>query len=135
MPDPKYAPASGETQLSYIQQNLKTTSSFPGFFPHEEGRQMAQSQLKPLVLYFYTQQATQCINQDQILQDYNAARYQGRVIFAEVNTMDFPQISQQYGVFRVPCWIFFDKSGAEKFRDKGILTPQKLDQYIRTIAP
>lgn len=135
MPDLKYGPASGNAQLSYIQQNLKTSSSFPGFFPYEQGRQMAQSQLKPLVLYFYTQQATQCIQQDQILQDYNAARYQGKVIFAEVNTLDFPQISQQYGVFWVPCWIFFDSNGTIKFRDRGILPGQKLDQYIRTIAP
>ena len=135
IPDFKNESASGEAQLSYIRQNLITASSFPGFLPYEQGRQTAQSQLKPLALYFYTEQAPQCIKQDQILQDYNAARYQGKVIFTEINTTDFPQISQQYGVFRVPCWIFFDKSGVEKFRDKGILPAQKLDQYIRTLAP
>lgn len=69
-----------------------------------------------------------------ILQNFNGLLYQGRVIFAEVNVKDFPQTSQQYGVFRVPNWIFFDNSRVIKFRQEGVLSLQALEAHIRSIA-
>jgi thiol-disulfide isomerase/thioredoxin len=130
-----YGPASGDSQLSYIQQSQQAASVFPDFPPYDQTRQISQSQSKPLVVYFYSNKAKPCQSQAQILQNFNGLLYQGRVIFAEVNVENFPQTSQQYGVFRVPNWIFFDGPRVIKFRQDGVLSLQTLEACIRSIAP
>ncbi|MBN1900333.1 thioredoxin family protein, partial [Candidatus Sumerlaeota bacterium] len=130
-----YGPASGDGQLSYIQQTRQENSVFPGFLPYEKARQISQSQFKPLVIYFYTEKARHCQNQAQILRNLKGSKYAGRVILAEVDLEKFPQISQQYGVFRVPTWIFFDSSGVVKFKQEGAVTLESLDAAVRSIAP
>jgi hypothetical protein len=129
----QHTPASGDEHLSYVQQSLQMTSAFPGFLPFERVRHIDKFQNKPQVLYFYTDKAKRCLRQAQILQSFDANKYGGMVVFSEVKVKSFPQISQQYGVFRVPYWIFFDGSGVERYKESKVFSNQELDTHIRKI--
>ncbi len=123
---------SAQEKLSYIQQNSAGTT-FRGFMPYEQGRQTAQIQMKPMVVYFYNDKATKCKEQSQLLQSFNTQSYSNNIIFSEANAAFFPQLSQQYGVFRIPCWIFFDKTGKETMRETGVLQQNQIENYLTRI--
>jgi len=116
---PASAGASGEQNLSYTR-NDQTAGAFPGFLPYQRGRETAQSKAFPQLLYFHSNAAAKCLQQAQIINTFNTASFPG-VIFAEAGIKDYPQIAQQYGVFRVPCWIMFNRRGDEVGRRFEIL--------------
>ena len=130
-----YHPATGEEHLSYMQQNLNRPVEFPGFHPFVQARLIDQFQFKPLVLYCHTSKAKKCQDQSKILYELDASPFKDRVVFTELNVTKFPQYAQQYGVFKVPCWLFFDASGKEKFKQEGVLSHQQILRLIRLIAP
>lgn len=129
-----FSQSGGNENLSYTQQNTKSIASPPGFYNYEQARQIAQTKKIPMVLYFYTHKASKCIEQTSILQKYNPLNYSNKIIFAEANAIYLPQIAQQYGVFRIPCWIFFDSTGNVKFRQQGVLQIAQLENYLQQIT-
>lgn len=127
---------TGAEHLSYVQQvqqTKNTVSNLPGFIPYEQARQFSTLQRIPMVVYLYSNKANKCIEQNQLMQNFNTSIYNKRVIFAEIDTVQFPQFAQQQGVFKIPCWIFFDSYGKEKFRNIGLLQLNELDIKIRQI--
>ncbi|GAB4319702.1 MAG: hypothetical protein Kow0059_13830 [Candidatus Sumerlaeia bacterium] len=127
-------PSGGASRLSYMQVG-GSGGVHPGFLPYEQARQMALAQNKPLVLYFFNNRARRCEEQRQILNTFNASAWNGRIVFAEVDTVKFPQVTQQYGVFRIPHWIMFDAAGNALLSQSGVLSAQDLQGYARRLAP
>lgn len=122
-----------QTRLSYMQQKQPPIQSLTGFIPYENARTIALQQKKPMVVYLYHTKTKKCLEQAQILQTFNPINYGGNVIFAEMDTINFPQFAQQYGIFKIPCWLFFDSNGSEKSRNIGVLQLNELDSYIKQI--
>ncbi len=127
-------PASGDQNLSYARQGAGYGSVFPGFLAYEYGRQMARDQSKPMVLYFHSDIAAKCRQQAEILKVFNAGAYAGRLVLTDVNIRDFPQIAQQYGVFRAPCWLFFNAGGQVVGRQNDILSAEALQAGISNLV-
>jgi len=124
----------GIGNLSYLRQTRPTPGSVPGFSSYEQARQISTSERKPMILYFHTPRANRCKEQKQLISGFNPAKYGGRAIFAELDTMHYPQISQTYGVFRVPTWLFFDSIGNQMFSHEGLLAPADIDRFVNQIA-
>ena len=76
-----------------------------------------------------------CQQQGEILKHADLSHYVGRVIFAEVNMLQYPQMGQQYGVFRVPAWLFYDAAGNRKLLEDGVITPDRLTSTLAELAP
>ena len=125
---------AGTQNLSYLRQTRPTPGSVPGFSSYEQAREISTSQRKPLILYFHTARANRCKEQEQMISGFNPAKYGGKAIFAELDTMHYPQISQTYGVFRVPTWLFFDSMGNQMFSHEGLLSPADIDRFVNQIA-
>lgn len=125
----------GESErLTYTQLGA-TGGVHPGFLPYEQGRQAAQAQRKPMVLYFFSDRARRCAEQKEILQSFNTQAFGGKIVFAEVDTIKYPQVTQQYGVFRIPHWVIFDAAGNQVFSQSGVLQAAQLQDYARRLAP
>ncbi len=122
------------SRLSYINQQQAPTQSTQGFVPYNQVRELLAVQSKPLVLYFYSNKAKRCIEQSQILASFNTAQYGGKVIFAEAETTQLPQLSQQYGIFKVPAWLFFDTFGNVVSNITGVIQASELDSFVRKIS-
>lgn len=124
---------SAGSRLSYMTQNLQqgAAGTNPGFITYSSARQILETNKKPFILYFYSNNAMYCTQQTEILKTFNSSTYSASVIFAEVETSSFPQAAQQYGVFRVPTWLFFNSSGKEIFRKSGVLQAAELDNYAK----
>lgn len=125
--------SASSSRLSYIAQTTQRAADSSGFVPFEIARQSITQKAMPLVIYFHSSKAKRCIEQSQQLAEFNASAFKGKVILSEVETTSFPQISQQYGIFRVPCWIFCDIFGKEKGRKVGVIGIQELEGYIKQI--
>ena len=118
------------SHYSYMQHNIQPSGDIPGFVNFEHARGIdGQS----IMLYFHNKKARNCQNQNEILKGFNPMLYGGRIIFAELDTTKFPQISQQYGVFRVPCWVYFDRTGSTNFRRYGVIQLTDLQGIIQQI--
>ena len=115
-----------ESRLSYLQQDKTSASAIPGFLPYEKARQQSMVQEIPIILYFHTDKEPLCLQQTQSLRNFFTQSYSGRIIFAEVEALHFPQITQQYGVSSVPYWIFFDNMGSIRLRKSGVIQLQEL---------
>ncbi|HPB31672.1 MAG TPA: hypothetical protein PLB62_09470 [Candidatus Sumerlaeota bacterium] len=132
---PAGVPAGGEN-LSYLsqeQQARSVTARFPGIIPYEQARQQSLANKLPMVIYCHTDKAARCVEQAGILQTFDPAPYAQKVVFSEIHIGQFPQFSQQHGVFRVPCWVFFDSQGGEIFRSFDILKLPDLEANCKKI--
>lgn len=89
------------------------------FVGWDEGQSANLRQRKPLVVYYYNEVARGCREQAAALADTTLQSTSSRVVFAAINTRDTPQVAQQNAVFRVPTWIFYDGTGAERARLVG----------------
>jgi len=124
-----YHPAADDGNLSYMKQQTDK-SLFRGFIPFSRARFMD----KPMALYVHTKRARKCQEQKAILDKIDTSPWSGRVIFTELDMRDFPQISQQYGVFMAPSWIFFDSKGRIKHTETRILSDQEIRKFIQNIT-
>lgn len=123
------------TQLSYLQSSQNPIGRINGFIPYETARQLNKKQPKPLVLYFNSEKARLCREQEEILKSFNMAPYQNKIVFAELNTFTYPQLAQQYGIFRIPHWMFFDAGGKIRFQKFGVVQAKELGQYVDQLMP
>jgi hypothetical protein len=130
-------PAQTETptQPSYMQSAQMPVGRINGFLPYETARQLNKKQPKPLVLYFNSERARLCREQEENLKTFNMAPYQNKIVFAELNILNYPQLAQQYGIFRIPHWMFFDAGERIKFQKFGVIQARELGQYLDQLMP
>lgn len=117
-------------RLSYLYLRETPAEALPGFLPYEIARQQSQATRMPLVVYFHSPRAKPCQQQHQMLQQFDFTTYKDKLLLAWVDTVLLPQLVQQLGVFRVPCWIYFDASGKEIKRKIGIITETELQSWL-----
>jgi hypothetical protein len=100
---------------------------------HDLGTARGESQRlrKPLVMYFYMETAEPCRQQNDYLNKQNLDGFERAASLAQVDVRAFPQIAQQYGVFRVPTWLLFDAEGQEKGRLVGAQTLEQIAQAMK----
>ncbi|MCX7766855.1 MAG: thioredoxin family protein, partial [Candidatus Sumerlaeia bacterium] len=122
--------ASNLPHLSYLYLREKPKDAFAEFLPYEIGREKSLQSKLPLIAYFHSPTARPCETQRQVLQQFNFSNYKDKLIFTWIDTTLFPQLVQQMGVFRVPCWIYFDSSGNEIKRKVGIIDEGELQNWL-----
>ncbi|MCD6384178.1 hypothetical protein J7M23_00220 [Candidatus Sumerlaeota bacterium] len=122
---------SKEPHLSYLYTKQSSPEALPAFIPYEVARQQSLKLRLPMVVYFHSSRARPCQQQRQILQQFDFSPYKGKIVFAWVNTTVFPQLVQQMGIFRVPCWVYFDSSRRELKRKIGLLPADELKEWLR----
>ena len=120
----------GSSRLSYLHVKETSTDAPRGFVSYEEVRTQRLTTNLPVVVYFHSPWAKQCETQRHYLQDFQAPEYQSKVLLSWVDVTLFPQLVQQMGVFRTPCWIYYDSSGKELKRKIGILTKDELVMWL-----
>lgn len=123
----------GQARLTYTQIN-QTTAVHPGFVPYDMGRQTAAAQRRPLVLYFYNSRVKRCQEQAEILKSLDAGGWAGKVVLAEVDTAQFPQATQQYGIFRIPHWMVFSATGQQIHSRSGVMSAADLGAAFSQLA-
>ena len=121
---------SGASHYSYMQYTGQASGNIPGFMSYEGARNLYD---KPMLIYFHNIRALNCQKQNDILSKIDVSQYQDKITFSEIDTIQYPQFSQQYGVFRVPCWMYFDKQGRSAHRKYGILQLGELQSVIDNI--
>jgi hypothetical protein len=126
-------PGSMDQNLSFMSQTSETKGVFPGFILYTQARQIATAQGKPMVLYTHSDKAIGVKQQNELLQSFNPAKWEGRVVFGEFNISQFPQNAQQLGIFKVPCWTFFDKNARIKRQESVILKPFEIESCVDEI--
>ncbi len=103
------------------------TFSIEGFLPLETARAKATMQSLPLVLYFTHATCEPALRQNERLRDPQfLALAERQAAFTWIEVDKFPQIAQQFGVFRLPTWIVFNPQGAEIRRHTGLLEPAEI---------
>lgn len=121
---------STQPHLSYLYTQQVSPEALPGFVSYEIARQQSLNSRLPMVIYFHSSRAQPCQQQRQILQQFDFSTYRGKIIFSWVDTTTFPQLVQQMGIFRVPCWVYFDSSRRELKRKIGVLSADELKAWL-----
>jgi hypothetical protein len=122
--------ASGaENRLSFEEKT--TSSAVARFRDLTTARNESKRLGKPLVMYFYMETAEPCRQQNDYLNKQNLDGFERAASLAQVDVRAFPQIAQQYGVFRVPTWLLFDTTGTEKGRLVGAQTLDQIAAAMR----
>jgi N-acetylneuraminic acid mutarotase len=124
---------SSDGSYSYQYQN-RVQGAFPGFMPYEKGRQISMTQRKPLILYLHTPYSRKAKEQASILSKFNPGQLSQKVIFSEIDISNYPQIAQQFGVFRVPSWVFFDAYGNKQADKFGVMPLNKIQACAEYLA-
>jgi len=129
---PPGSPAAQSPQLSYVADKQVRTTAAGGFATYSAAREDAAKNRKPLVVYFNLENAPPCVEQKAHLETDKFRALLPTASFAWVDTQDYPQLVQQLGVYRVPTWVFYDKSGAEApgSRRVGVQTADDLAKTV-----
>ncbi|MBN1900264.1 hypothetical protein JW926_02930 [Candidatus Sumerlaeota bacterium] len=127
-------PGSPDQNLSFMHQNAETKGAFPGFLPYAQARALATSQHKPMVLYTHSRKALEVKKQNELFQTLNADKWGGNVVFGEFDISQFPQNAQQLGIFKVPCWTFFDRDSRIRRQDYSLLNLSQIEEYVGEIV-
>ena len=125
------SPAAGAATpgLSF-QTPTAGAGNLPGFLTLEAARTASAQNHQPMVLYFNSATAKPCVEQNKTLEGPDAAKIIASAVFASVDVRQYPQQTQQYGVFRVPTWVFFDANGVQKERSVGAVGLLELQQKL-----
>ncbi len=123
-----YGTLSFSTEEGYGSSQL-----LPGFYPLNTAQGISSSQRKPLVLYFSSPTAQPCLVQGEHIKRGMVEGFTDDLVFASVDAGKNPQVIQQYGVFRVPTWIFYNSQGEEKARNVGVLTEQEMSSVVNLL--
>ena len=121
---------SAPSEMTYRYQATLPADAIQGFMSYEQARNLSRQYNRPLVVYFHSPDVRPCQQQQQILSQFNIASYGQQILFAWVDTTIAPQLVQQIGVFRVPCWIFYDRTRQEKGRNYGMLNAETLTSKL-----
>ncbi len=85
----------------------------------------------PVVVDFWSPNCAPCRMMTPVIKTL-AKEFGGKVLFAKLNTDDFPQLAQQYRIMGVPTMIYFS-NGKEISRESGALTESQLRQRIKQV--
>lgn len=113
-------------KLTYIADRRLAESAVEGFLTVTQAREQAQKEKKPLIMYFNLAQAEPCRKQVEAIVAEEFAQLTPHAKFAWIDTQEYPQLTQQLGVYRVPTWIFYDAEGIERSRQMRVLTSRDL---------
>lgn len=107
-----------------------STATIPGFYSLDQGRVLSARHELPLVVYFHIDTANPCREQVEKLQDEEFAKLAKTAPFASVDANRFPQLAQQYGVYRVPTWVYFGSDGKEQSRAVGLQSIEQISSQL-----
>ncbi|MBN1901734.1 hypothetical protein JW926_10465 [Candidatus Sumerlaeota bacterium] len=123
-----------EHSLTYMSESRVSSDATKGFISYDQARIILTSgKPMPYVLYFNSKKARRCVEQGEILKDPNFANLASRAPFVWFEISEWPQLSQQLGVFRTPSWIFYDSGQREKARFYNVLTMAQLEQNLSSL--
>lgn len=128
---------TGVTSLAYLAENTLPPDAPPGFVtPRAAQNRTPGAMIKPMVLFFRSGGAKPSIEQESALRSVDFGKLAETTTFVWVDVEDMPQMAQQYGVFRVPTWLFFDTyQGLPAGRHTGVLTmPQLVEKVLAAKA-
>jgi hypothetical protein len=97
-------------------------ASIAGFLTYEQAKKTP----RPMVIYFHSPSAKLSLDQLLVTSDPRFAELKQRFAIALVDVAQDPQFAQQFGVWRVPTWLFFDKAGLERRRLVGLMNIEQL---------
>ncbi len=112
---------------------VSTPGSLPGFLQLEAARAQSAANRRPMVMYFHSPAAADCVAQARTFSDPAFAALTQRAVFAEIDVSKYPQVAQQSGVFRVPSWIFFDSMGGKQDQRAGTRTVGEIASVLETL--
>lgn len=119
----------GASSYSF-QAQQQMAGSLPGFYNLEAARLESARKGRPMIMYFNYPDANPCKEQLPVLQSEEFSTLLASAVFASVDPVQYPQVAQQYGVFRVPTWIFYDKIGSERHRTVGVQQFEELKSMV-----
>lgn len=125
--------SNDQRELSFTTPKANATSAIPGFYPLEAGRTIAQSKKLPLIMYFNNEKATSCQEQLKAIQTEKFNLLFNDAVFCSIDPQKFPQIAQQYAVFRVPTWVCFNSNEEERGRLVGAQDLETLTSATQTL--
>jgi len=129
------ATATQIPQFFQPEQSRAPVYALPAFLPFEIAKQVFAQNPRPTVIYFHSKTDKTCHEQAQILAGFQPGGYVNKVILAEVNRDERPDIFQQYGVTQVPFWLLYDSSGRLVSKSDKIIQLSDLTQALNTLAP
>ncbi|MBN1901233.1 hypothetical protein JW926_07920 [Candidatus Sumerlaeota bacterium] len=128
---PSYAPPQGV--MSQPQASLPS-QMFPGFVSYEHLKQQYITNPRPTALYFHSEANASCETQRRILGGFEPQAYRDKIILGEVDALMNPVVVNQYGVPRVPYWVFYDATGNLVNQKDGALQLHELNQILSQMA-
>lgn len=126
-------PGAATPGLSF-QTPASNTALLPGFQPFEVARSASVRDHRPLVLYFSSAGTKPCVEQNKLLEGADGQKLVASAYFASVDVRQSPQQAQQYGVFRVPTWVFFDGNGIQRDRAIGVTKTEVLASKLAALG-
>jgi len=119
-----------QTQYTFLAQD-RVDGASPGFMAYPRARlAVAQRPSRPLILYFNLKGSKPCEQQKQVFADPTFTPLTQQAVFAWIDDAEWPQLSQQLGIYRSPAWVIYNPQGAECGRHFGVLSPAELAQGI-----
>lgn len=113
-----------------------TNSDFsPGFMSYRDAEKAFQAKPAATVIYFHSPSDPACQEQARILGVFQPSYYGNKVLFAQVNPHQSPDIVQRHAVSQVPTWIFYDEKGNQIAKHAKVLQPEELLKAIGLILP
>ncbi|MDK2972830.1 MAG: hypothetical protein PWP23_2585 [Candidatus Sumerlaeota bacterium] len=121
-------------KLSYIADTRLSSQALAGFQTPTAARENAQKNKKPMVIYFNLAQAEPCRQQIAQLKTEEFSQLLPYAEFAWIDTQEYPQLTQQLGVYRVPTWVFYDAQGAEVARHTKVMSYKDIAGQLLSAA-
>ncbi|MEM4267707.1 MAG: thioredoxin [Candidatus Woesearchaeota archaeon] len=85
----------------------------------------------PVVVDFWAEWCMPCIMMAPVLEQASK-EYAGRLKFAKLHTVDYPEYAEEFGIDGIPCLVVF-KGGKEIGRIVGYMPTATLKQRINGI--
>lgn len=101
-----------------------------GFIPFASLRGNSQYNGRPQVVYFHTDKVDNCLLQVKQLDSTNAQQIAQDAVYTWVDVSQSPDLAQQYGVYHVPNWVFFNASGALADTKNKVLSINELEDIV-----
>jgi len=126
--------AAGDVNLSFSAVS-DPSAVLPGFQSLVRALEQQAIARRPMVIYFHQDRARLCQKQSEILKLADLTKSAGKIVLVEVNAIQYPQTSQQFGVFRVPTWFFYNEAGKLMKRENGVIAADRLSEILASLAP
>ena len=126
------SPEKQETQFSF-EKVANQSQGLIGFHDLDKARELSRQKGMPMVMYFRAEEVIPCKKQNEILNADVLKELGAGAVLADIDARQSPQVAQQYGVFQVPTWIFYDQRGEELDRMTGVQNAEELKKRITAL--